>query len=304
MDRLESMSVLLAVVAAGSLSGASKQLRMPLPTVSRKVSELEVHLGARLLVRSTRKLALTEAGESYVAACRRILEDVDEAEHRAASHYSVARGVLVLTAPVVLGRMHVVPVVAQFLDAFPEVDVRLMLADRALDLIDEHLDLAVRVGALPDSGLLATAVGRIRSVVCGTPAYFAQRGTPREPADLARHACVTFAALDSPERWTLNAANTVQVHSRLVVNTAEAAIDAALAGVGVTRVLSYQVAELVRAGRLVTVLQEHEPPSLPVNLVRGGGARLTAKLRAFLDFASPRLRARLGSADGAADATA
>jgi DNA-binding transcriptional LysR family regulator len=298
MDRLESMRVFVAVVAAGSFSGAARQLRMPVPTVSRKIAELEKHVRAKLLLRTTRKLALTEAGQSYVAACKRILEDVAEAERGASDEYGSPRGELVVTAPIVFGRLHVIPVIAEFLHAYAEIDVRLVLTDRALDLIGDRLDLAVRVGDLPDSRLIAVRVGQVRSVVCASPAYFKAHGLPTTPADLATHQCVTFATLFVPETWVFRAGRrekSTRVRSRLVVNTAEAAVDAAVAGVGVTRVLSYQVADLIKARKLVVALRAFEPDPVPVNLVYPGEPPLPRKLRVFLDFATPRFRARLSA---------
>jgi len=297
MDRFEAMRVLVAAVDAGSLSAAGRRLGMPLATVSRKVSELEAKLKARLLNRSGRKLTLTDAGELYVAACRRILDDVQEAERSASGEYRVPRGDLYITAPIVFGRLHVVPVAAEFLKAHPEIDIRLALSDRVATLLDERLDLAVRIGALPDSSLVAVRVGAIRQVVCASPAYFAARGAPKRPDDLQHHDCITFESLSSPQAWTFidgkrHAA--MPVHSRLTVNTAEAAIEAALCGLGVTRVLSYQIADAVASGRLATALEAFEPAPWPVSLVHAGQRLIPQKLRAFLDFATPRLRARLG----------
>jgi DNA-binding transcriptional LysR family regulator len=297
MDRFESMSVFVVVVSAGSFSGASRRLRMPLATVSRKVSDLESHLGARLLVRSTRGLALTEVGESYFVACKRILEEAAEADRVAAGEYNAPHGELVLTAPVVFGRLHVLPLTAEFLRAHPDVDARLLLTDRRLHLVDDRVDLAARIGTLPDSSLVATRVGQTRSIVCASPAYLEERGVPRAPTALARHDCVTFTALGGTDAWTFRDGEVVRVRSRLVVSTAEAAIDAALAGVGLTRVLSYQAASAVKAGKLSIVLRKFEPAPLPVHLVYVRAPLLSGKLRAFLDFAAPRLRARL--AEGA-----
>lgn len=296
MDRLEAMTVLVRVVEAGSLSAAARRLGMPLPTVSRKVSQLEGYLGVRLLVRSTRRLDLTDAGRAYVEACRRVLGEVDEAERAAAGEYRAPRGMLMVAAPIVFGRLHVLPVVTAFLEAYSEVDARLVLGDRVVNLADEHVDVAVRIGRLPDSNLVATGVGAIRLVVCASPAYLARCGTPERPADLAGHRCVTFEGLAPPEAWTFGGGReevTVPIRSRLVVNTAEAAVDAAVAGVGITRVLSYQALEALRAGALVLLLEGVEPPPAPVSLVYGGRRLLPVKLRAFLDFAAPRLRERL-----------
>jgi len=296
MDRFESMSILVAAVEAGSLSAAARHLGTPLATVSRKVSELESHLKTRLLNRSSRKLTLTDAGQSYIAACKRILEDVGEAERAASGEYSAPRGDLIITAPIVFGRLHVLPIALDFLKAFSEIDLRLVLADRVFNLLEDHVDLAVRIGELPDSSLVATRVGTIRRVVCASPAYFAARGTPRGPGELAAHDCITFDALASPETWNFTTGKSVapvRIHSRLTVNTAEAAIDAAIAGLGITRVLSYQVAAAIRAGALATALREFEPTPWPVSLVFSGQVLLPLKLRAFLDFAAPRLRKRL-----------
>jgi DNA-binding transcriptional LysR family regulator len=296
MDRLAAMSVFVAVVAAGSFSGGARALRMPVPTVSRKIAELEAQLGARLLTRTTRKLALTEAGGDYLAACKRILEDVAAAERGAAGEHQAPRGEFALTAPIVLGRLHVLPLVAEFLALYPQINVQLRLADRSLQLLDEHLDLAVRVGVLPDSALVAVRVASLREVVCASPAYLARHGTPRNPQELARHDCVSFAGPAGGAAWSFATArepHSVSVRARLVVNTAEAAVDAAIAGVGLTRVLSYQVASALKAGTLALVLRKFEPAPIPVSLVYSHQPLLPAKLRAFLDFAAPRLKARL-----------
>ena len=295
MDRLDAMTVFLAVVDEGSLSAAGRRLAMPLATVSRKLAELEAHLGARLLNRSTRRLELTEPGRSYEQACRRILDDVHGAELAAAGEYDAPRGELAITAPIVFGRLHVLPVVNDFLRANAEVDVRLALGDRIAHLLDEHVDVAVRIGTLPDSRLNALPLGTLRSVVCASPAYLKANGTPRTPADLARHRCITFEAV-FPGPWQFsNRATFAPTRPRLVVNTAEAAIDAAVAGVGVTRVLSYQADAALRAKQLRLLLHRFEPAPVPVNLVYDGQQRVTSKLRAFLDYAAPRLRERLAA---------
>ncbi|WP_417497687.1 LysR family transcriptional regulator [Maricaulis sp.] len=296
MDRIEAMSILHNVVEAGSLSGAGRRLGIPLSTVSRKISDLETHLGTQLLVRSTRSISLTEVGQAYVAATRRILEDLTEAERTAAGEYAVVKGRLVITAPIVFGRLQMLPVVTAFLQAYPETDVRLVLADRLLHLIDDHVDLALRIASLPDSSDVAVKVGTVRRVVCASPDYLERRGCPQTPRDLADHDVVTFSALPLSEAWKFGkgaASRPATPRSRLTVNTAEAAIDAAIAGVGLTRVLSYQIADAVAAGRLVTVLDGHAPDPLPVSLVYPGQEILPRKLRAFIDFATPRLKAGL-----------
>jgi DNA-binding transcriptional LysR family regulator len=296
MDRLESMSVFVAVVEAGSFSACSRRLSMPLATVSRKVGELEQHLKTRLLERTSRRLDLTDVGRAYLAACKTVLENIAEAERVASGQYGAARGELTLTAPIVFGRLHVLPVLAEFLRVFPEIDVRFVLSDRVANLLEDRIDLALRIGELPDSNAMAVRIGQVSRVICGSPEYLSARGMPRKPSDLARHDCVTFEGLSSAQTWTFGQgkkSSPIRVHSRVVVNTAEAAIDAAIAGVGVTRVLSYQVSAALRSGALRRVLRAFEPAPVPVHLVYAARPLLPAKLRAFLDFAAPRLKARL-----------
>ncbi len=299
MNRLEAMTVLLAVVDAGSLSAAGRKLGMPLATVSRKVADLEVELKTRLLIRSTRQLTLTEAGRGYVAACRRILDEVNEAERAAAGEYSAPRGDLVVTAPVVFGRLHVLPVLIEFLRVYPDVNVRLDLGDRIVNLLEDHVDLALRIGSLPDSGLVATQLGSIRRVVCASPAYLSKIGAPTTPHALADHQCISFELIATANTWRFHidgVDTNVPIHPRLIVSTAEAAIDAAIAGVGITTVLSYQIESALRTGALRLLLEAFEPPPLPVSFLYSSQGRLPLKLRALLDFAAPRLRIRLQQA--------
>ena len=296
MDRLAAMAVFVEAVDQGSLSAAGRRLGLPLATVSRRLSELETHIGTRLLVRSTRQLALTDAGQAYLGACRRILEEVSEAERAAAGEYVAPRGELVITAPMVFGRMHVLPLIGGFLRQYPDVDVRLVLGDRPLNLLDEHVDLAVRIGALPDSSLVAVRVGEVRRVVCASPGYLAERGVPERPGDLAGHDGITFDGLRSPLPWVFRVDRTevaIPIRSRLTVNTANAAIDAAVDGLGVTRVLSYQIADELRSGALQAVLLNYEPAAWPVQLVYARQGRLPVKLRAFIDAIAPALRDRM-----------
>lgn len=296
MDRLAAMAVFVEAVDQGSLSAAGRRLGLPLATVSRRLSELETHIGTRLLVRSTRQLALTDAGQAYLGACRRILEEVGEAERAAAGEYAAPRGELVITAPMVFGRMHVLPLIAGFLRQYPDVDVRLVLGDRSLNLLDEHVDLAVRIGELPDSSLVAVRVGEVRRVVCASPGYLAGRGVPERPGDLVGHDGITFDGLRSPLPWVFRVDRTevaIPIRSRLTVNTANAAIDAAVDGLGVTRVLSYQIADERRSGALQTVLQAYEPAAWPVQLVYARQGRLPVKLRAFIDAVAPALSERM-----------
>ena len=302
MDRLEAMAVFAAIVDGGSLSAAGRRLNVPLATVSRKLADLEAHLKTRLITRSTRTLVLTDAGRDYLEACRLILEQVDEAERAAAGAYAKVKGQLVVAAPIVFGRLHVVPVAAAFLETHPDVAIQLRLGDRNVNLIEEHVDVALRIGTLPDSNLVATPVGVIRRVVCASPAYLQRFGTPHSPQDLAGHRCITFDGLEAATAWTFVGADGRKRHaavrSRLTVSTADAAIDAAILGLGLTRVLSYQVADALRDGRLARVLADDESVPVPASLIYPGQGRLPMKTRAFIDFAVARLRERLSAIDG------
>ena len=298
MDRFEAMRTLLAAVDGGSLSAASRSLGVPLPTVSRRVSDLEAHLSAQLVVRTSRKLLLTEVGRAYVASCRRVLDEVGEAERLAAGEYRVPRGDMLLTAPIMFGRMHVEPIVLAFLKTYPEINVRLTLTDHVVDMIENHVDLAVRIGPLPDSNLVATRLGSVRWITCASPDYLAQRGTPRTLEDLAVHDCIAFERLNTSDTWTFQRGKEIVVvpfRPRFAVNTADGAINAALAGAGIVRILSYQAASAIAEGRLVVVLPQFQPEPLPVHSVHTGQAILPLKIRAFSDFAIPRLKAIIAS---------
>lgn len=296
MDRFDAMSVLLAVIEEGSLSAGARRLRAPLTTVSRKVADLEQHLGTRLLVRTSRRVALTDAGRDYVAASRRILEQVEEAERAAAGEYSEPRGELSVTAPVVFGRRHVLPVAAEFLAEYAKIDLRLFLIDRHVNLLEEHLDIGVRLGHLEDSSLMATRVGEVRRVICASPDYLARHGRPAVPEDLREHDGITFKGFSTSPEWRYRrdtAALSAEPRTRLAVNSTEAAVDAAVAGLGVARVLSYQIVDELRSGALVPLLEAFAPEPIPVQLVYAGQGQLPVKARSFLDWVAPRLRARL-----------
>jgi len=299
VDRLEAMTLLLAAVEHGSLSKASRELRLPLATLSRKVAELESHLRATLLIRSTKGLELTTTGRSYVAAVKAILEQLEEVERTAAGEYTQPKGDLVVTAPIMFGRLHVLPVVTEFLSRFPEIAVSLMLTDRVARFPDDQIDVAVRVGALPDNSLIATRLGEVRRVICGSPDYLESYGLPLIPDDLVRHNVISFENVALPTTWTFESGGverSVTLRSRLSVDTIDAAVDAGLAGVGLIRAMSYQVVELVRAGRMKVVLESFERPPLPVHLIYARQNRLPLKLRAFIDSVVPSLRERLAQA--------
>jgi DNA-binding transcriptional LysR family regulator len=296
MDRFEAIRTLLAAVDGGSLTAASRQLGMPLPTVSRNVSELEARLGTQLVIRTSRKLLLTDAGNAFVAAGRRVLEQLDEAERAAAGEYRTPRGDLLVTAPIMFGKLHVTPVVLAFLAAYPEVNVRVVLFDHVIDLVENHVDVAVRLGHLPDSGLVAARIGEIHWVICASPTYLSTHGTPVAPDDLAQHDCIAFEGLQMVRTWPFGRgtdAKTVAIRPRFAANTADAVIEAAIAGIGIARLTSYQAAGAIREGRLVSLLRGHNPEPLPVHLVHTGAPLVPLKMRMFLDFAGPRLKAGL-----------
>ncbi len=297
MDRLEAMTILLAAVEAGSLSAASRQLRIPLATVSRRVSELEAHLNVRLVLRGGRKLVLTDAGRDYVASCRQIMENIEEVERTAAGEYRAPQGDLIISAPLVIGRNHVIPVLVEFLRTYPEIRAHIHLSDRVSNLLEEHVDLAVRLGELPDSDMIATRVALISRVLCASPAYLQSRGVPERPEDLTSHDCITYEGYSAADMWEFRQGQTsqvIKVSSRLSVNLAEAAVIAASTDAGVARVLSDQVDHLLKAGTLVRLLQDFEPAPMPVSLVYPSQRQVPLKLRAFIDFATPLLRERLG----------
>lgn len=297
-DRLGAMAMLLRVVDVGSLTAGARALDMPVATVSRRIADLEQRLGAEPLIRSPRGLALTDAGTAYLDACRRILDEVHGAERSAAGEFAAPCGTLTVTAPIVFGRLHALPSVVAFLRTYPEVDLRLDLSDRPVNLREEHLDLAVRIGPLADSALVARLVGEVRQVVCASPAYLDAHGRPAAREDVAAADCVTFRQIMGRERWRFGDGGGVMdvaVRARLSATTGEAAVDAAEAGLAFTRVLSYEVADAVRSGRLEIVLRDREPAPWPVSLVYEPRALIPQKLRAFLDFAAPRIAATLAA---------
>lgn len=301
MDKLDALEALVVAVDRGSLSKAARALGKSIAAISRAVSGLEAQLGVTLLRRTTRSLALTEAGERYVAMSRRILAELGEAETAARGALASPQGTLTVTAPVMFGARHVRPIVDAFLAAHAAVRARLLLLDRVINLVDEGVDVAVRIGNLPDSALIAISVGTLRRVIVASPAYLARAGKPRAPRDLAQHRTISFSGLTAIHSWRFGAgpsggrAKVVTVSPILAVNTSEAAIGSALAGVGITSALSYQVADAIRAGELTPLLTTYEPEPIPVQLVYPAGSTATAKVRAFVELAIPRLRDVLAS---------
>ncbi len=296
MDRLEAMSIIVAVSETGSFSAASRRLNTPVATVSRKVSDLETRLKAELFQRSSRRMTLTDAGRSYMEACKRIIEQVDEAEREVSGEYRIPKGDLAVTAPWGLGHLHLLPIAVEFLAAYPEIGLRLVLTDRVVNTVEENIDVAIRIGNLPDSNMIAARIGSIRVVVCASPTYLAARGTPKELSDLYNHECITVDPFAAPLTWGFLAGArqvAAPIRSRLCVSTSEAAIQAAIAGAGLTRVLSYKMEAAKRDGALVVVLDTFEQEPLPVHIVYAQRTQVPLKLRTFLNWVTPRLKARL-----------
>lgn len=296
MDRLEAMTAFAAVARTGGFSAASLHLGMPLATVSRKVSDLEAHLGVQLLTRSTRKVTLTEIGHQYLLTCQHVLAELEEAERLASGEYRAPRGDLVVSAPIGLGTAYLAPIVTEFLLAYPDIDVDLRLSDRIVNLAEDNVDVALRIAHLPDSAMIAVKLGVVRHVVCASPAYLEERGTPVAIDDLAQHSCVTFTAMEAPKEWLFRVkdrSTRINVRSRLSVSSAGSALSAAIAGVGVARLLCYQVSKALADKHLCLLLRDVEPEPLPVSLVYAGGRLVPLKLKAFIDFTVPRMKRHL-----------
>jgi DNA-binding transcriptional LysR family regulator len=296
MDRIESMSVIVAIAEAGSLSAASRQLRMPVPTVSRKLSELEGRLKTQLFQRSSRQVSLTDAGRSYIEACKRIIEQVDDAEKEASGEYRAPTGDLTVTSPWGLGHLHLLPLSCEFLSVYPDIALRLLLTDRVLNPVENRIDVSIRIGPLADSSMIATRIGSIRVVACASPKYLAVHGSPETPGDLCNHDCITVDETGVPRSWKFakdGAEIATPIRTRLTVNTSEAAVAAAISGAGIARVMSYKMEPARRTGDLVIVLDDFEKEPLPVHIVYTERKPMPLKLRVFLNWLTPRLKARL-----------
>lgn len=294
LDKLHLMGVFVAVVDAGGLAGAARRLEVSPSAVTRAIGELEDHLGVRLLTRTTRVVRVTDAGARYVEDCRRLLAEVADADERAAGAPGRPRGRLVVTAPALFGARFVMPVITAYLERHDAVQVDAWFVDRVVSLVEEGVDVAVRIGPLPDSSLQAVPVGRVRRVVCASPGYLAQHGTPDTPESLERHRLVVANAVTGSAEWRFErggGVRTQRIEPRLVVSSNDAAIEAALAGFGLTRVMSYQVADALLDGRLVPVLEDFDDAVLPIHLVHREGRHASPRVRLFLDLAIERLRA-------------
>jgi DNA-binding transcriptional LysR family regulator len=296
IDRLDAMRVFVTALDKGSLAGAGRSLGRSPASVTRAIAFLEGHVGAQLLHRTTRKMRLTETGERYAAVCQHVLTNLEEAELLAAGDRAAPRGVLTVTAPVMFGTRILRPIVGAFLSLYPAVQIRYLLLDRIVNMIDEGVDVAVRIAALPDSSLIATSIGDVRRVLCASPDYLARKPVITAPSDLLEHDCIADAQMTASEVWTFppasggRIARTVRIKPRLMVNADEVAVDAAVAGEGIIRIMSYKIDSEVREGRLVVLLPEDELPRLPVHLIVPEGRLAIAKVRSFVDFARPRLK--------------
>ena len=296
MDRIDAMKVFVAALDEGSLAGAGRKLGKSPAAVSRAVAFLEAHVGAELLHRTTRSIRLSEAGERYAVACRRVLTDLEEADIIAAGERSAPRGLLTITAPVAAGESILRSIVDEFMDEYPAVNVRLYFLDRPANLIDEGIDLALRFAHLADSTLIALRVGEVRRVVTAAPRYLAQNPAITQPADLIQHQIVAMTHFGT-DSWSFpppegsSVPRVVQLAPRLIINSTKGAIASAVAGRGVTRVFSYHIADQLRDGSLQILLADDEHPPIPVHLLAPHGRMQVPKVRAFVDFAVPRLKA-------------
>jgi DNA-binding transcriptional LysR family regulator len=293
LERFEQMRVFVKVAETGSFSEAARQLNKSPPAVTRAVAALEADIGARLLTRTTRWTKLTEAGHRYHGDCRRILDDVAEAEEVAGGFHGLPKGNLKVTAPIIFGRTFLVPILIEYLSVHPGVSATSLLLDRTVNLVEEGIDVAIRIGHLSDSSMSAVRVGSVRRTVCGAASYLEKHGVPQKPADLANHNIITSTSSFASLEWVFGPhhASSVQVTPRLNFNTYDAMIQATLQGWGLSRPLSYHVAAHLDSGALTTVLSDFEDEPLPVHVVHPEGRRASAKVRAFIDLAVARLRA-------------
>lgn len=293
MDTLHLMTVFVAVAETESFAGAARRLRMSPPAVTRAIATLEDRLGIKLLNRTTRFVRTTEAGQRYFNDARRIIAEVEEAGEAAAGINAEPRGHLAITAPALFGRMYVLPVVLEFLQRHPATEVSTLFLDRVVNLVDEGLDVGVRIGELPDSSLQAIGVGSVRRVLCASPSYLERHGAPRNLSELPGHTIIAATGISPSNDWRFgrgSKASTVRVHPRLTVTTNDAAIDAAQRGFGITRLLSYQIAPQLASGQLVLVLSEFEPAPMPIHVLHREGRYASAKVRSFVDLITRRLR--------------
>ncbi len=293
MDRLQAMKTFATVVECGGFTPAARKLDISLSVVSRVVTELETHLGVRLLTRTTRVVRPTATGTAYYENCRRILAEIDDAELAATGTHTAPRGRLSITASMLFGRRFVTPIVVDYLRQFPEVDVDCLFIDRIVNFVDEGIDVGVRIGELPSSSLQAIPVGHVRRVVCAAPEYLARQGVPASPDELGAHTVIQTTGISTQPEWRFRHNNEpmpVRLAPRMATTTNDSAIAAAANGFGLTRVLSYQIADELQAGRLRIVLEDFEPAPLPIHIIHREGRHATHKVRTFVDLAVDTLR--------------
>ena len=294
MDKLEAMRVFIEVAECRSFVAASRKLDLSAPAVTRSIAQLEKALGVRLFNRTTRHVRLTDSGTRFYEDARRILEDVDQAMAAASGSYAEPKGVLSVTAPVLFGQIHVTPILTEYLQQNPSVAVRAVFYDRVSNLLDEGLDVAIRIGHLKDSSIYATPVGSVQRLVCASPGYLKKYGTPKHPSDLTDHEIIQASTLETSTTWQFDSPQgkeSVKVSPRLHCSQNGAAIAAARQGFGITRLMSYQVGEELKKGSLKRILREYEPKALPVSIIHLEGRQANAKIRSFIDLATVRLRA-------------
>jgi DNA-binding transcriptional LysR family regulator len=297
MDRIDAMQAFVAVADLQGFAPAARKLRLSPSAVTRLVAALEDRLGARLLQRTTRSVTLTDAGTRYLARARRILADVEEAELAAEGERTRPSGRLVVSAPVGFGRLHVSPVMAAYLKRYPEVSAELRLEDRVVNLIEDGIDLAVRIGILGDSSLVARHVGEMRRIVVAAPSYLKQHGEPKSPAEVAGHQTIQFGSTSVTGEWRFTEAGRefrLNITPRFSSNGADAAVQYAEQGGGLTRVLAYQAADAIRRGTLKVVLQPFEQAPLPIHIVYPTSRLLSAKVRSFIDLVTEIAQWRFG----------
>ncbi|MBV1864572.1 MAG: LysR family transcriptional regulator [Rhodobacteraceae bacterium] len=300
MDRVLQMEVFAAINDSGSFVQAADRLRMSPPAVTRTMNALEDRLGVQLLTRSTRQLILTDVGARFLVATRQLLSDIEAAEKLAVGEAGVAQGHLTVSASMTFSRMIAAPVVRAFLASHPRLSVSLIAVDRVTNLVEEGIDVAIRIGDLPDSSLMAKRLGMVRRLFVASPKYLDRRGIPGDPSELKLHSIIGFTGIMSSHEWHYKHGKTrghVQLHPRLEVNDVATALAAATAGEGITMALSYMVAEQVRSGQLVPLLTEYMPPAEPIHLVYPQSKIAAPKLRAFLDFATDQLSAAIGKSE-------
>ncbi|MET4733142.1 DNA-binding transcriptional LysR family regulator [Thalassospira sp. MBR-102] len=293
MDRFQAMRIFVRVVEAQSFAAAARELGSSPPAVTRAVAFLEDITGARLLTRTTRSVSLTEPGAHYYDDCKRLLGDLEEAEAAAGGAYARPSGTLTITAPVLFGQMYVFPVMTEFLDQYPEMRGRVLLFDRIVNIVEEGIDLALRIGHMADTSMSAIKVGTVRRIICGSPDYFDRHGRPQVPADIGMHRVVASTGSSAPLDWQFGGdqKTSLSVSARLQTNSIEAARKAAIDGWGLVRLLSYQAIPSIEAGSLEVVLRDYEPEPIPIHIVHPEGRHAPAKVRAFIDLAVDRLRA-------------